>query len=320
MPSVSPLFIRGIRRTATTIVLVSAVLAPAPPAQAQDAPKAPVPQTPEQTPGREEGSVRPKPLPPGPTNLDPAILAKVQQKSLGILEEERDPYYKVLSIARDNNFRQMVGLARANEEERITELARENKLSGGAFPIFVDIFRNPERWHGKLVTLRGHARQVIFYPAGENAYGLKNLYEAWIYTDDSQSNPAVVICSEIHPGMPTGNEITEEVIVTGYFFKMYGYRAQDTTRIAPMILAQSLEWIPAKKPENSWAAPVIAVLVCIVFITGIWLLIGSSRRDRAFRDQLHREFSPGGTLDQNVISDERTAGPKNHADQNEQTS
>ncbi|MEI6324334.1 MAG: hypothetical protein WCO91_02665 [Gemmataceae bacterium] len=47
--------------------------------------------------------------------------------------------------------------------------------------------------------------------------------------------------TDLPKGMPVGGSVVATVEVTGYFFKVYGYRAQDGLRAAPMLLAKTLD-------------------------------------------------------------------------------
>ena len=152
-----------------------------------------------------------------------------------------------------------------------------------------------KRFHGKLVTLHGHIRKLVSYPAHENEFGVTQLHEAWIYTKYSANNPAVIICTSIPKGIPTGERIVEAVSVTGFVFRMHKYPDKGgKIHYAPMILASTIEWKPRKerdKPPNWWAGVVSAVVVLIVAAIA---LIG--RRDKAIHrkqiDEMMRDGEP----------------------------
>lgn len=149
------------------------------------------------------------------------------------------------------------------------------------------------RYQGKLVTLRGHIRKLVSYPAHENKFGIKQLHEAWIYTKYSGKNPAVIICTSIPKGIPTGERIVEDVSVTGYVFRMHKYTDRGgKTHYAPMILASTIEWHPRKEPAPApswWAGAVVAVVVLIFAV-----LVFSGRRDKAaHRRQIEHSIQDG---------------------------
>lgn len=112
------------------------------------------------------------------------------------------------------------------------------------FETYVDLFMNPEVWKGKLVTLQGHIRHVVSYPAKHPEFRGRELHELWLFTDDSQNNPAVVITPNLPADFPVAAELIDQVSVTGCVFKQYVYRGQESRRIAPLVLAGSIQWTP----------------------------------------------------------------------------
>ncbi|HLQ43598.1 MAG TPA: hypothetical protein VK137_02625, partial [Planctomycetaceae bacterium] len=192
-----------------------------------------------------------------PTALDPHWLEVVMHPQTGLLSrnirsEEAASYFAILNHARQLPQTQLKEAARSFEKERL-DVVKSNpnyrfylRQPNAEFPTFVDLYRAPDVYHGKLVTFRGHVLRLVSFPAGENAHGLQQLHEAWLYVGEAQQNPVVVVCSELPQGIPTGSDIlVDSVSATGYFFKRYGY--EDRTgqpRFAPLILAQRLEWTP----------------------------------------------------------------------------
>ena len=161
------------------------------------------------------------------------------------------------------------------------------------FPLYADIVLNDHTaYNGKLITLRGRVRDISRFPADDKIhYDLETLYELWFYTEDSQAHPTVAICTSLPPGLlakmrDEGERLDEPILVTGYFFKLYVYRAQDTDRFAPMLLAKQVTWqpVPVKKDPRSavYLLPLIALL-----IAGVGYFFWRTRvEDRMFREQL----------------------------------
>ena len=140
--------------------------------------------------------------------------------------------------------------------------------------MFVDLIKNTDLYHGKLVTLRGRVRKLIVI--AENEQTIKTLYEAWLYTDHSQNHPAVIVCTSVPQNMPRGgNILIDHVSVTGYFFKNFGYIDQaQTARYAPMILARQLEWHPPPPPAPLAAPRWLIPLTLVVGLgaTVLWMI------------------------------------------------
>ncbi len=122
------------------------------------------------------------------------------------------------------------------------------------FPLFVDVFEHPEEWQGKLVTLRGYVRRVVTFPGDAGMYAGQPLHELWLFTDDSQHNPAVIVTPSLPPDFPQSAEVVDRVTVTGCFFKPYVYRSDDHRRVAPLLLAGRISWNPTDDQLVSLAA------------------------------------------------------------------
>lgn len=114
-----------------------------------------------------------------------------------------------------------------------------------AFPLFVDVFQNPDHWQGRLVTFRGHVRRVLTYNGDSTLFDGQPLHELWLFTDDSQQNPAVIVTPSLPRDFPVGSDLIDSVTVTGCFFKMYVYRSQQENRLAPLVLAGHVSWNPS---------------------------------------------------------------------------
>ena len=203
--------------------------------------------------------------------------AVVKDDTLGVRPEEAELYRRVLiETAAANPARLMRDAEEFAESRRPAE--------GRALPKFVDLFRHPDEYRGAAVTLSGHARVVREFPGpeGRPGGGPATLVEAWVFTPDSQGNPAVVVAAAA-PGVPRGDDLLVPVTVTGRFFKRYGYEAQDTTRTAPLILAATIELLP--DPEAGPAGPVVLAVGAGITLLGLsagwWAWRGRPKRRRA---------------------------------------
>lgn len=211
---------------------------------------------------------------------DPSLWSVIAHRTLGVRSTESGLYYRLLSDAASADPAKL----RKSASEHLAARRRANPAldKGEAFPIFVDLFKNPEAYEGQVVTLNGYAREIRKYPAAENAVGLENLYEVWLFTDDSQGNPAVIVAASAPENVPLGEDLQVPVRATGYFFKIYGYEARDTTRVAPMILAGRLEVLPEPEIQGPpwW---LLALLGGILLALIVWLVVsyyGSRRHAR----------------------------------------
>jgi hypothetical protein len=242
------------------------------------------------------------------------LLSEIRQKAAADRASLADQLRRGV-LAREDMSGEAVYESRIRRLERqlsLREVRYEKALrQPESFPIFVDMFQNPDRWQGKLVTLRGYVRRVLTHPGDALLFGGQPLHELWLYTRDSQHIPAVVVTPSLPRDFPKSADLIDSVIVTGCFYRMYVYRAQEETRQAPLLLAGRIDWQPSPQhvlglvrdgliPEDAGIAVEarakdprrvsdtvvlgIAVLVLVIAMT----IFGRVQRDRRRRERLMR--------------------------------
>lgn len=142
---------------------------------------------------------------------------------------------------------------------------------------FLPLFKQPQMYRGKLVTVRGDLRLGYRVAAQANHCGIEEYYVYWLKPAGGPNRPIVIYALETLPGFPKladkelGQAPTELDIaaeVTGYFFKNWAYPAQDHTRVAPLLLARAPELQPvitARRSLPSGKVVTGAVLASIIF-------------------------------------------------------
>lgn len=177
------------------------------------------------------------------------------------------------------------------ELEKRLEVYRKNPFS---YPLVRDAFNQAAECQGKVVSFSGHARRCVSFPAGENEYGFDELYEVWLFDEESNGYPVIIVCSELPAGFPINfpeSETVDGVSVRGYYFKLYAYQGEEKYHAIPMILAKSIEWNPP--PAVSRAIPPwvygLAVLLGIIVL---WLIFRSNRSTKPLRSVPPPEANP----------------------------
>lgn len=202
--------------------------------------------------------------------VNQAFLDGILDYSIGIRFEERDAYFRILDLARRTQLAKQEEFAQNFAEARQLSNPRYAKRKPSQFPVFIDMFQYPDAYRGRPVSIHGVMRRLTKIDPGKNNQGIGEAYEGWVFTDDSDGNPAVVVFLDKPEGLKVGGDIAEEVRLTGYFFKMYGYQAQESVRKAPLLLAGAVEW---RKSPEPWRAQPLGVEVYLG-ITMIALLLG----------------------------------------------
>ncbi|MBL4883009.1 MAG: hypothetical protein JKY95_00555 [Planctomycetaceae bacterium] len=186
----------------------------------------------------------------------------------GILPEEYDLYYKILSYASEVDSKQIKKAARKFLTQRWSQ-SKYKKQSFEKFPIFVDMYQHPQIYQGRPITMTGHIQRSVVSKADANEFGIDTICEAWLYTEDSQSNPTVIISTNFPKNFPVGEQVVDHVTVTGYAYRMYTYDARDSRRFAPLIMAHEIKWIPKSKfGEENRPLQGLLILMLIILVLG----------------------------------------------------
>lgn len=173
----------------------------------------------------------------------PSYLESIRDDS-PFAHAEKDAWFNLLNVLQKTDIRKLTQASTG----RVT---------------FVQLYRQAEEYRGELVTVRGVLRAAYRVTAPKNDYGIKNYYQTWLTPDDSPDNVEVVYVLRLPPRFPTGDGLAEDVEITGFSFKRWVYRAKDTLRSAPVLLAQTVQWqkrpVLVKKSETDFGTVVAVV-------------------------------------------------------------
>jgi hypothetical protein len=109
---------------------------------------------------------------------------------------------------------------------------------------FLQLFRQPDEYRGKLVRIAGTVRRAHRVAAHDNEQGIAAYWQCWLFTDEASTNPIVVYALDMPADFPTGMELHEQVAFGGLFFKRWAYQARSGTMTAPLILSPAGDWQP----------------------------------------------------------------------------
>lgn len=193
-------------------------------------------------------------------------LAEVSDDRLGIRRKELPVYHALLAELRDADLASLNRQARADVS-------------------YHAVSEDPGAYRGELLLIEGRMKRLLRFDAAPNPYGLDRLYEAWVFTVDSDGNPYRVVCSEVDDGTPEG-ELKELVPVrlVGRFFKIERYLARHgKTHPAPLVLAKRLEWVRPTPLETNhealskWVLGVALGIAAVLALT-LWRISVGDRR------------------------------------------
>ncbi|MGD9856045.1 MAG: hypothetical protein AB7U20_13965 [Planctomycetaceae bacterium] len=222
------------------------------------------------------------PVPPDDRSNAPAaveipaeLLAAIEDNTLGLRRKESDAYHWMLSQI--DRLPESTAAAQARSDVAFTVLMLE-----------------PDQYRGRLLSVTGDLRRLTEFPASEES-GFAALYEGWLFTRDSGTNPYRIVCTQRPEGIPLGESLDPPVPVrvNGFFFKRYGYASQQGQHVAPMLIAKSLHvrlLLPtaaADGPELQHAMlGVVSVVVAGIMTMGVWFFISDRRFRNSRLDQL----------------------------------
>ena len=155
-------------------------------------------------------------------------------------------------------------------------------IRAAATPVsFTELFGQPLSFRGRAVRFKGTLRRLERLRAPANDYDILEYWQGWLEPAGGPPAPIVVQFLRLPPGMPEGLKINEPVEVTGYFFKRYAYKATDTIRRAPLVMAIEPFWTPRKPVEPGGASlGTVAVLTMVTLVAATALAMFFGTRGR----------------------------------------
>ena len=209
------------------------------------------------------------------TRFDKGILHRVRDNTIGVRRDEAEAYYRLLDHAR--------------------KVPTEQLERAGATDVqYINLMMQPERFRGEPVTIHGDLWRLYELESGPNNLGLKTLYEAWIFTADSDKNPYRVVFTSLPRELEPGVNLRKPVRVTGYFFKREGYASGGGVHVAPTLLAQRIILFrpPGAPPSTDAIVPYMIGLISAVGLAFLVTLVSFAISDRrAARVALQRELN-----------------------------
>jgi hypothetical protein len=227
-----------------------------------------------------------------PTESEEQVLARLSETLVAVttarVEDdtvfrpaERDIWFHILASVRDEP----------------AEGLRQRSLGRVAY---LQLFKQPDEYRGKVVSVKGTARWAYRRPAPENYLGIKEYFVYWINPSGGPNSPIVVYALSAPPGFPPiqddaaggMTDLREEVEVHGIFFKRWAYPARDGTYTAPLIVANVPAWQPSGldlaaqrvglTPAELGAAAIAALLMTVCVTAVLWYRTRRPRRADEF--------------------------------------
>lgn len=198
------------------------------------------------------------------------LLDGVSDQRLGLLRAEEGALQAILERVRSHSPESFLNAARHDVGYRVVNV-------------------EPEKYRGRLLYLEGTLWRLAPFPFGDPGSREDDLYQAWVFTSDSGSNPWMVLLPSQPSGIEAGDKLDRPVKVAGYFFKRYGYATEHGPYVAPMLIAGTLHVPPPLPPPRLQTENitfyVVGFLGTIAALFGV-MILWFVRSDRKF-DRSH---------------------------------
>ena len=216
------------------------------------------------------------------TRFNKRVLSSVRDNTVGIRRDESEAYYGLL-----------------NHVQRVAP--DELELASTTETQYVNLMTEPDRFRGEPLTIQGDLWRLYEFDAGPNDLGLTTLYEAWIFTGDSQPHPYRVVCTRLPHTLTPGEDIRRPVRVTGYFFKREAYPSRGGFHVAPTLIATTLapfrlaDSVPPTDAILPYMVGVVTAMGLALLVTLLAFTLGDRRIKRLARQRTLGAVSPSFT-------------------------
>lgn len=151
------------------------------------------------------------------------------------------------------------------------------------------------KYRGEVVHVEGRLKRIrdLGPTKALEADGVKNLYEAWIFSNLYREYSYCVLFSELPPGLTVSERLDVPVTFDGYFFKNYRFAAGDGPRRAPLLIGRTIDVVAApSKPtlldEMTRSLPSILTVLLVVIGLGGGLVLWMRAADRRTKARIEK--------------------------------
>jgi hypothetical protein len=172
-------------------------------------------------------------------------------------------------------------------ETRRLEPAQFNRQSLGVVS-YAQLVGQPDVYRGQAVTVKGRVLRESVKRAPKNSLGITDYHQLVIAPIGGGDFPITIYCLDLPSGFPRGENLQEDVSITGLFFKNWSYPYEGGMGISPVLVTKTFEWrppaarAPAGIPQRDVTPLIVGGVVAILCALGfvVWVS-GQTRRPRA---------------------------------------
>jgi hypothetical protein len=163
---------------------------------------------------------------------------------------------------------------------------------------YAQLVNQPDAYRGRSVQVEGRILRESTKPVAKNDFGITELHQLIVAPRGGGQWPIVVYAIELPPGFPRGDNLSEDVVVDGLFFKNWSFPYDGGMGLAPVLVTPTLAWTSANGGDANGvaplkvadAAPATSKLMVGAFLAGAaavafvaWAAMQTRRPRRAFQ-------------------------------------
>jgi hypothetical protein len=128
---------------------------------------------------------------------------------------------------------------------------------------YAQLVNQPKVYRGLPVQVRGRVLRESVKRAPENSLGIDDYHQLVLSPVGGGDWPVMVYVRELPEGFPRGDGLKVDLPVVGLFFKNWSYPYEGGMGLAPVIVADAIDWRAPSAPAVSPASPLST--------KGIWM-------------------------------------------------
>jgi hypothetical protein len=132
-------------------------------------------------------------------------------------------------------------LLRQARDSSLSELAGQS--AGGV--TYAQLIDQPDAYRGQSVRVTGRVVRESIKPVPKNDFGVTELHQLVVAPRGGGEWPIVVYALELPASFPRGENLKEDVVVDGLFFKNWSFPYEGGMGLAPVLVTPTLDWAGA---------------------------------------------------------------------------
>jgi hypothetical protein len=150
---------------------------------------------------------------------------------------------------------------------------------------YAQLVNQPDVYRAQPVRVRGRVLRESVKPAPKNSLGISKYHQLVLAPAGGGDWPIMIYCLELPAEFPRGDGLKEDLAMVGLFFKNWSYPYDGGIGLAPVLIAETIDWKPPsiqtalnRPPLDSstlWIGGAVAASGAGIFL--IWVMSQTRR-------------------------------------------